>query len=70
LPFNPGRLVVVVSDESFKKYISMSGLPSTFRCLIAQQPSDLIHVAVLLCYGGAYLDIFNIILKEFNDTRL
>lgn len=48
----------------------MSGLPSTFRCLIAQQPSDLIHVAVLLCYGGAYLDIFNIILKEFNDTRL
>jgi mannosyltransferase OCH1-like enzyme len=69
LPFNPGRLVVVVSDESFKKYISMSDLPSTFRCLIAQQPSDLIHIAVLLCYGGAYLDIFNIILKEFNDTR-
>jgi hypothetical protein len=63
---NPEWNIVIISDQNFKEYVSTTDLPSTYKSLIVQHRSDLIRVAVLKRYGGAYLDIPTVIFKGFD----
>lgn len=64
---HPGWTVVILSDSSFKTYVSPSDLPSTFESLKVQHRSDIVRFAVLRRYGGVYLDVSTVCMKSFND---
>jgi hypothetical protein len=63
---NPKWTVIILSDENFKEYVSVSDLPTTFASLKVQHRSDLIRVAVLRRYGGAYVDLPIVVYKGFD----
>jgi len=63
---HPDWHIVIVSEENYKEYVSMSDLPSTFESLIVQHQSDIVRLALLLRYGGAYMDVSTVVLKGFD----
>ena len=63
---NPGWEVIILSDENYKNYVSASDVPTTFDCLKVQHQSDIIRLAVLVRYGGAYMDVSTVIFKGFD----
>ena len=63
---HPHWHIVIISDENYKDYVSLSDLPSTFDSLIVQHRSDIIRLAVLLRYGGVYMDVSTVALKGFD----
>ena len=48
-------------------YVNADELPSTFNSLKVQHRSDVVRVAVLLRYGGIYLDVSTVCMKGFDD---
>jgi len=63
---NPGWRIIMINDTNFKKYVSVSDLPSTFYSLKVQHQSDIIRLAVLIRYGGVYLDASSLVYKGFD----
>lgn len=64
---NPDWKVIILSDDNFKKYVAADEIPSTFYSLKVQHRSDLVRIAVLLRYGGVYMDITTVCCKGFDD---
>jgi Capsular polysaccharide synthesis protein len=60
---NPQWRVIMLNDVNFRKYVSINDLPSTFYSLKVQHRSDLIRLAVLIRYGGAYIDASTLVYK-------
>lgn len=65
---NPGWRVVILSDTNYKEFVSLSDLPSTFDSLIPQHRSDILRIAVLLRYGGIYLDVSTFVYRGFDQV--
>lgn len=63
---NPKWQIVILSDDNFKRYVSQDQIPSTFFSLKRQHRSDILRLAVLLRYGGVYMDISTLCLKGFD----
>ncbi|CAB9499720.1 Capsular polysaccharide synthesis protein [Seminavis robusta] len=60
---NPDWRVIMLNDDNFRQYVSVSDLPTTFDSLKVQHRSDLIRLAVLIRYGGAYVDASTLMYK-------
>ena len=63
---NPDWKVIILSDKNYKEYVAAEELPSTFSSLKVQHRSDLVRVAVLVRYGGVYMDVSTICCKGFD----
>lgn len=63
---NPNWRVIILDDDNYQEYVSVSDLPSTFFSLKVQHRSDLLRLAVLLRYGGAYMDASTVLFKGFD----
>lgn len=63
---NPGWKIIMINDSNFRKYVATKDLPSTFYSLKVQHQSDLIRLAVLIRYGGIYLDASTLVYKGFD----
>ena len=50
---HPKWTVVILSDSSFKTYVSPSDMPSTFESLKVQHRSDIVRFAVLRRFGAS-----------------
>ena len=64
---NPDWKVIIVSDHNYRQYLSPSDVPSTFASLKVQHRSDIVRLAVLIRYGGLYLDASYLVLKGFDN---
>ena len=60
---NPDWHIVMLNDDNFQQYVSVSDLPSTFYSLKVQHRSDIIRLAVLIRYGGVYMDASTLVYK-------
>lgn len=65
---NPDWKVVIVSDANYKYYVSFSDIPSTFDSLLAEHRSDILRIAVLVRYGGIYLDASTFVNRCFDQV--
>jgi len=63
---NPNWRVIILDDHNYKEYVSVSDLPTTFFSLKVQHRSDLLRLAVLLRYGGIYMDASTLVFKSFD----
>lgn len=63
---NPDWTIIVLDDKNYKEHVSPKDLPSTFSSLKVQHKSDLLSMAVLLRYGGIYLDVNAVVFKGFD----
>ena len=63
---NPEWTIIMLNDNNFQQYVSVSDLPSTFYSLKVQHRSDIIRLAVLIRYGGIYLDASTLVYKGFD----
>ena len=63
---NPDWTIIMLHDNNFQQYVSVSDLPSTFYSLKVQHRSDIIRLAVLIRYGGIYLDASTLVYKGFD----
>ena len=64
---HPDWKIIIVSEDNYKNYVSHTDLPSTFDSLKIQVRTDIIRSAVLLRYGGVYMDISYVVLKAFDN---
>jgi len=53
---NPGYNIHVLTPETVSKWLSPSDLPETFKDLPVQHQSEIVRLALLLKYGGVWLD--------------
>ena len=63
---NPNWKIIILDDNNYQEYVSVSDLPTTFFSLKVQHRSDLLRIAVLLRYGGAYMDASTLVFKSFD----
>jgi len=63
---NPDWRIIMLNDENFQDYVSVSDLPSTFYSLKVQHRSDILRLAVLIRYGGLYMDASTLVYKGFD----
>lgn len=63
---NPDWHIAILSDDNFKQYVSRDQIPSTYFSLKRQHRSDILRLAVLIRYGGVYMDISTLCLKGFD----
>jgi hypothetical protein len=63
---HPDWAIVILSDDTYRDYVSPSDLPTTFNSLKVQHRSDILRLAVLARFGGAYLDVSTIIFRSFD----
>lgn len=64
---NPNWRVIILDDNNYQEYVSVSDLPTTYFSLKVQHRSDLLRLAVLLRYGGTYMDASTLVFKSFDD---
>jgi Capsular polysaccharide synthesis protein len=64
---NPTWTVVIINDHNYQQFVSFSDTPTTFQSLLAQHRSDIIRTAVLLRYGGVYLDASTFMYKGLDQ---
>ena len=64
---NPNWRVIILDDNNYQQYVSVSDLPTTFFSLKVQHRSDLLRLAVLLRYGGSYMDASTLVFKSFDN---
>eukprot|EP00933_Yihiella_yeosuensis_P009109 TRINITY_DN11490_c0_g4_i1.p1 TRINITY_DN11490_c0_g4~~TRINITY_DN11490_c0_g4_i1.p1 ORF type:complete len:549 (-),score=59.46 TRINITY_DN11490_c0_g4_i1:211-1857(-) len=64
---NPGWEVHMLDQHSVWKYLDASDLPKAFNSLSIQHRSDAIRLALLVKYGGVWLDASTLLLKPFRD---
>lgn len=63
---NPNWRVIILDDSTYQQYVSVSDLPTTFFSLKVQHRSDFLRLAVLLRYGGIYMDASTLVFKGFD----
>jgi Capsular polysaccharide synthesis protein len=64
---NPDWRVIILDDNNYQQYVGVSDLPTTFFSLKVQHRSDLLRLAVLIRYGGLYLDASTLVFKGFDE---
>ena len=64
---NPDWKIIILNDQNYKQYVSVSDLPTTFDSLKVQHRSDILRLAVLIRYGGIYMDASTLVYKGFDD---
>jgi Capsular polysaccharide synthesis protein len=64
---NPDWRVIILDDDNYQQYVAVSDLPTTYYSLKVQHRSDLLRLAVLLRYGGLYLDASTLVFKGFDE---
>ncbi|CAB9503065.1 Capsular polysaccharide synthesis protein [Seminavis robusta] len=64
---NPDWKVIILDDHNYQQYVSVSDLPTTYFSLKVQHRSDLLRLAVLIRYGGLYLDASTLVFKGFDQ---
>jgi hypothetical protein len=65
---NPTWTVIIVSDHSYQQYVSFNDIPTTFQSLLPQHRSDIVRTALLLRYGGVYLDVSTFMYKGLDQV--
>jgi len=63
---NPGWTVRVLNQDTFWNYISREDLPQGFDSLKIQHRSDAIRLALLVKYGGVWLDATVLLLRPLS----
>lgn len=63
---NPDWKICLVSLDNYREYVPRAILPATFESLKPQHQSDTIRVALLLQYGGIYMDVSTAVYRSFN----
>ena len=64
---NPGWKVIILDEASLSTYVQPEDLPSTFGSLKVQHQSDIVRLAVLIRFGGVYLDVSTFCLQGFDE---
>jgi hypothetical protein len=54
--FNPSYIIVMVTPDTMKDYLSSDALPAHFSQLFVQRQSDVIRILLLEKYGGVWMD--------------
>eukprot|EP00930_Biecheleria_cincta_P082346 TRINITY_DN7209_c1_g1_i1.p1 TRINITY_DN7209_c1_g1~~TRINITY_DN7209_c1_g1_i1.p1 ORF type:complete len:543 (+),score=89.14 TRINITY_DN7209_c1_g1_i1:116-1744(+) len=64
---NPGWEVILLDQHSLWQHISMEDLPAGFDQLSIQHKSDAIRLAVIVKYGGVWLDASTLLLQPLSS---
>jgi len=63
----PSWQLMIVDKHNYRTFVAASELPSTFGSLKATHQKELISVAVLLRYGGAFVDASSVLAKGLDQ---
>lgn len=64
---NPNATIIILSNDNYKQYVSPDDLPSTFDELLPQHQSDMLRMAVLIRYGGIYMDVSTLLYRSLES---
>eukprot|EP00316_Scyphosphaera_apsteinii_P016425 CAMPEP_0119337928 /NCGR_PEP_ID=MMETSP1333-20130426/95033_1 /TAXON_ID=418940 /ORGANISM="Scyphosphaera apsteinii, Strain RCC1455" /LENGTH=396 /DNA_ID=CAMNT_0007349091 /DNA_START=50 /DNA_END=1240 /DNA_ORIENTATION=+ len=63
---NPGWRIVILDDANLKAFVAADELPTTFLSLMGQHRSDIVRAAVLVRFGGLYMDATTLCLQRLD----